>query len=149
MSAETNFQEHLFISKYQNRNIDEEDLNLDKRRVQYKLRRRNRCKGIPFRRFYKELDTREGVRDLHKLVQIRYRQAQDVTEFVGVNDEDGNPVNDQKKVAERWQRYFEDICRGIPASTSPTREPSMWSGNANICTRGRNGSKDDEAGKSN
>ncbi|EYC40844.1 hypothetical protein Y032_0594g424 [Ancylostoma ceylanicum] len=68
------------------------------------------AKASRFEDLYRKLDTREGERDLYKLARTRYRQTQDVVKFVGVNDEEGNLITDRKKVAERWKRYFENIC---------------------------------------
>lgn len=68
-----------------------------------------RTKTKRFEDLYRKLDTRDGERDLYKLVRSRNRKTEDVEKFFGINDENGRLLSNAEQAKERWRQYFEKI----------------------------------------
>ena len=85
-------------------------------------------KARHYANLYEKLDTREGEREIYRLVKSRHRKAEDIQRFYGINNESGELLINSEKVRERWRNYFEKISSEefphppIP-STSPVEGP--------------------------
>lgn len=66
-------------------------------------------KSAHFEDFYKKLDTKEGERELYRLVRSRHHASEDIEKFACVNDVNGQLLTDRRTATERWRQYFEAI----------------------------------------
>lgn len=68
------------------------------------------ARAIHYEEVYKKLDTRDGERDLFRLLKLRHKQTQDIEKFHCVNDKNGEQIVGRPAVLERWREYFEEVC---------------------------------------
>ena len=67
------------------------------------------ARAVHYAEVHQRLDTREGERDLFRLVKRRHQQTQDIEKFHCVNDKDGKLIVNRQAASERWREYFENI----------------------------------------
>ncbi|XP_049762455.1 integrin alpha-PS4-like [Schistocerca cancellata] len=71
-----------------------------------------------------KLETPTGEREIYRLVKQRHKQTVDIEKFSGINDEEGKLITNRKKVAERWRKYFEEVCsEKFPYAPIPVLTP--------------------------
>uniref|UniRef100_A0A8D8SH78 Craniofacial development protein 2 n=2 Tax=Cacopsylla melanoneura TaxID=428564 RepID=A0A8D8SH78_9HEMI len=58
---------------------------------------------------YKELETREGEKKLHKIAKTRDRATKDFTHIKNIKDKEGRVLRDEEEIKERWEEYFRNL----------------------------------------
>ncbi|XP_047100263.1 uncharacterized protein LOC124718683 [Schistocerca piceifrons] len=82
------------------------------------------AKSAHFSQVSHKLETPTGEREIYRLAKQRNKQAADIEKFCGNNDEEGKLIINSKKVAERWRKYFEEVCNEeFPHSPVPVLTP--------------------------
>uniref|UniRef100_A0A914VFU1 Reverse transcriptase domain-containing protein n=1 Tax=Plectus sambesii TaxID=2011161 RepID=A0A914VFU1_9BILA len=82
------------------------------------------AKAERYKDLYKKLDTREGKRDIYRLIRTRQQKTEDIEKFYGINDEKGVLITNRQQATERWRRYFEAIStQEFPHPPIPHADP--------------------------
>ncbi|KAK3544182.1 hypothetical protein QTP86_006029 [Hemibagrus guttatus] len=87
----------------------------EENRQEYKeLQRRvkrevSKAKQKAYDELYTRLDTREGEKDLYRLVRQRDRDGKDVQQVRVIKDRDGRVLTSEESVQRRWKEYFEEL----------------------------------------
>ncbi|MCJ8748268.1 hypothetical protein PDJAM_G00163190 [Pangasius djambal] len=87
----------------------------EENRQEYKeLQRRvkrevSKAKQEAYDELYTRLDTREGQKDLYRLVRQRDRDGKDVQQVRVIKDRDGRVLTSEESVQRRWKEYFEEL----------------------------------------
>ncbi|KAL6579357.1 hypothetical protein OROMI_009573 [Orobanche minor] len=61
---------------------------------------------------YARLDTKEGEKDIYKLVRMRDRKTRDIGKVKCVKDTDQKVLVQDKEIKERWRSYFDTLFNG-------------------------------------
>ena len=67
------------------------------------------AKGKKFEELYEKLGTKEGEKDVHKIVKWRSRSQKDVGNVRCVRDESGEVLVMDNEILNRWRIYFEAL----------------------------------------
>ncbi|KAK3518346.1 hypothetical protein QTP86_018579, partial [Hemibagrus guttatus] len=87
----------------------------EENRQEYKeLQRRvkrevSKAKQNAYDELYTRLDTREGEKDLYRLVRQRDQDGKDVQQVRVIKDRDGRVLTSEESVQRRWKEYFEEL----------------------------------------
>ncbi|KAK3558847.1 hypothetical protein QTP86_028719, partial [Hemibagrus guttatus] len=87
----------------------------EENRQEYKeLQRRvkrevSKAKQKAYDELYTRLDTREGQKDLYRLVRQRDGDGKDVQQVRVIKDRDGGVHTSEESVQRRWKEYFEEL----------------------------------------
>ncbi|KAG2593613.1 hypothetical protein PVAP13_5NG012530 [Panicum virgatum] len=104
-------------------------LHLDKSAVNiedYKLAKRvakravSVAKGKAYDDLYQRLDTKEGEKDIYRMVRIRERKTRDINQIKCIKDETDRLLVKDEKIMDRWREYFDKLFNG--ESEDPTLE---------------------------
>ncbi|KAK3549337.1 hypothetical protein QTP70_034555, partial [Hemibagrus guttatus] len=78
--------------------------------LQCRVRREvSKAKQKAYDEMYTRLDTREGQKDLYRLVRQRDRDGKDVQQVRVIKDRDGRVLTSEECVQRRCKEYFEDL----------------------------------------
>jgi len=105
-------------------------------KVQHRMAKREAKKAVAvaknneYERLYQRLDSKEGEKEVFKLVRATERHTRDLSSIRRIKDEDGKVIIEDTKLQERWQSYFYKLFNGerfdIP------QHLSSWLGKRNI-----------------
>ena len=85
-------------------------------------------KSMTFDRSYHRLETKEGEREVFKLVRARKRKPRDLGVVRCIKDENGKVLSEDVEIKEKWQRYFSKLISRemMEDSRSRVRECIKW-----------------------
>ncbi|KAK3573832.1 hypothetical protein QTP86_032905, partial [Hemibagrus guttatus] len=69
----------------------------------------SKAKQKAYDELYTRLDTREGEKDLYRLVRQRDQNVKDVQQVRVIKDRDGRVLTSEESVQRRWKEYFEEL----------------------------------------
>ncbi|KAK3507199.1 hypothetical protein QTP70_010213 [Hemibagrus guttatus] len=69
----------------------------------------SKAKQKAYDELYTRLDTREGQKDLYRLIRQRDRDGKDVQQVRVIKDRDGRVLTSEESVQRRWKEYFEEL----------------------------------------
>ena len=81
-------------------------------KVQYRIAKREAKKVVvvaknnAYERLYQRLDSKEGEKEVFKLIRARQSRTRDLSSIRRIKDEDGKVLIEYNKLHERWQSYF-------------------------------------------
>ena len=67
------------------------------------------AKGLAYENLYARLETKEGEKELYRLVRQRERTGKNVQQVQVMKDENGNVMVNTEAVLKRWKEYFEKL----------------------------------------
>jgi len=93
-------------------------------------------KNNAYERLYQKLETKEGEKDVFKLVRARERKIRDLRCIRCIKGEDGRVLVEEMENRERWQSYFSSLLNG-ESETSRCGNRGVQERNLNdrACTR--------------
>ena len=68
-----------------------------------------KAKAEAYEKLYERLETPEGQKDVYRLARQRQRAGEDVTQVKMMKDSEGNLLDNEERVLERWQDYFREL----------------------------------------
>ena len=74
---------------------------------------------------YARLETKEGEKELYRLVCHRYRAGKDVQHVRVIKDKNSNVMISSETVLKRWKDYFEKLINEENERDPRTEEPEM------------------------
>ncbi|KAK3516282.1 hypothetical protein QTP70_008650 [Hemibagrus guttatus] len=69
----------------------------------------SKAKQKAYDELYNRLDTREGQKDLYRLIRQRDRDGKDVQQVRVIKDRDGRLLTSEESVQRRWKECFEEL----------------------------------------
>ena len=87
-------------------------------RVRYKAAKKVAKKAVAvaqsraFDRLYQKLETKEGEKEVFKLVRARKRRTRDLGVVRCIKDENRRVLCEDAGIKQRWQRYFSKLLNG-------------------------------------
>ena len=70
------------------------------------------AKSMAYDRLYQKLETKEGEKEVFKLVKARERRTRDLGIIRCIKDENGRVLFDDAEFKQRWQMYFSKLLNG-------------------------------------
>ena len=64
------------------------------------------AKAAAYEDFYAKLDSREGIRMVYKLANIRNRRSKDISDTPFINSLEGHILTVESEIIHRWLAYF-------------------------------------------
>ena len=77
---------------------------------------------MAYDRLYRRLGTKEGEKEVFKLVRARKRRTRDLEVVRCIRDENGKVLFKDAEIKERWQRYFSNLLNGVGMVDSRSME---------------------------
>ena len=71
------------------------------------------------------METKEGKKELYRLVRQRDRAGKDVQHVRVIKDENGNVMVNSEAVLKRWKEFFEKLMNDKNDKDSRTKEPEV------------------------
>jgi hypothetical protein len=68
--------------------------------------------GRAYEDLYQWLDTKEGKRDIYKMVKIRERKTRDVDQVKCIKDRADQLLVKDEEISHRWREYFDKLFNG-------------------------------------
>jgi len=70
------------------------------------------AKNKTYDRLYQKLETKEGEKDVFKLVRARERKTRDLGCVRCIKGEDGRVLVEEAEIRDRWRSYFSGLFNG-------------------------------------
>ena len=90
------------------------------------------AKGRAYNNWYARLETKEGEKELYRLVRQRDRAGKDVRV---IKDENDNVMVNSEAVLKRWKEYFEKLMNEENNREPRTEEPKVVNEEVNCVSR--------------
>ena len=84
---------------------------------------------------YARLETKEGEKELYRLVRQRNRAGKDVQHVRVIKDENGNVMINSEAVLKRWKEYFEKLMNEENNREPRTEEAEVVNEEVNCVSR--------------
>jgi hypothetical protein len=93
---------------------DRSAVNIERYKVAKKTAKRavSEVKGRGYDDLYLRLSTKEGEKDVYKIVRIRKRKTRDINEVKCIKDEMYQLLVKGQDIKQRWRRYFNNLFNG-------------------------------------
>ena len=72
-------------------------------------RRVTNAKNEAYKELYQELDTKEGEKEVYRIVKQRDRASKDIQHIRIIKDKDGKCLSKEEDILKRWKEYFEHL----------------------------------------
>ena len=93
------------------------------------------AKGRAYDNLYSRLETKEGEKELYRLVRQRDRAGKDVQHVRVIKDENGNVMVNSEAVLKRWKGYFGKLMNEENNRDPRTEEPEVVNEEVNCVSR--------------
>ena len=93
------------------------------------------AKGRAYDNLYSRLETKEGEKELYRLVRQRDRAGKDVQQVRVIKDENGNVMVNSEAVLKRWKEYFGKLMNEENNRDPRTEEPEVVNEEVNCVSR--------------
>nr|GEZ78487.1 TraB domain-containing protein [Tanacetum cinerariifolium] len=100
----------------------EEDI--DRAKERYKAAKREakiavaKTKDKAYEDLYKNMDSKEGVNEIYKIVIARERRRRDIRNVKYIKDEEGRTIVREEDIGTRWGEYFSSLFNETPSEES-------------------------------
>ena len=80
-----------------------------------------KAKEEAWKKWYDNMETKEGEKLIYKVAKQRAKNRQDIGEVSVIKSKEGDMLTDEKNIKERWQEYFSDLLN-VENSREPLEE---------------------------